>query len=90
MASMRNPMRRGNKKTTPIPKGLNPDLVRKEELFRQEREKKYDTREWRELKNISDMGSESQMSVLDSDNGEDYLIKGLNWSNEGDIGHLTK
>ena len=59
-------------------------------MYRQERQAKYDTREWRELKNISDMGSESQQSVIDSDNGEDYLIKGLNWRNEGDISHLPK
>ena len=94
MASMRYAMKRSSHQVTPsktvIPKYLNPDLVRKEELYREERLKKYETREWRELKNISDMGTESQQSVIDSDNGDDYLIKGLNWHNKGDISHLNK
>ena len=94
MASMRYAMKRSSHQVTPkktqIPKYLNPDLVRKEELYREERAKKYETREWRELKNISDMGTESQQSVIDSENGDDYLIKGLNWHNKGDISHLNK
>ena len=34
------------------------------------------------------MTSESAQSAVDSDDNSDYLMKGLNWHNKGDIIHL--
>ena len=71
-----------------VPKGLNPDVYDRAEQSKRVRQAKYNTREWRELKNLSDMDSDEAQSVYDSDNDDDYLVKGLNWHNKGDLSHL--
>ena len=36
------------------------------------------------------MTENSEASYIDSENDSDYLMKGLNWRNKGDISHLPK
>ena len=58
--------------------------------MKNEREKRYNTREWRILKNKSDMSSKSRISYVDSEADDDYLLKGLNKGAKGDIKHFPK
>ena len=67
-------------------KGNKPEI----DPVRAEREKRYNTREWRQLKDMENMTTGSDDSVVESsDNDSDYLMKGLNFRTEGDISHLT-
>ena len=54
---------------------------------------RYDIREWRQLKDVGDMTSESNESIVDSQNGDndsDYLMAGLNWAHEGNYTNLPQ
>ena len=52
--------------------------------------KRYDTRVWRKRKDREDMTENSLQSYIDSEDDSDYLMKGLNWRNKGDVSHLPK
>lgn len=53
---------------------------------------RYNTRERKIVVEKADMHSSNSscMSYVESDGESDYLMKGLNWENQGDITHLPK